>query len=83
MKREIKENKEIGETFHKLFSTNVENVGNLKDLRASINTVISKRECSWCDKPDFKFRDTLSRNEYGISAMCQTCQDEVFGKEGK
>ena len=83
MKREIKENKEIGETFHKLFSTNVENVGSLKDLRLSINKTIKKYECSWCDKPNFKFRDKLSRQEYGISAMCQTCQDEVFGKEGK
>ena len=80
MTRQIKENKELGETFHKLFSQNVENVGSLKDLRSSINTVISKRECSWCDKPNFKFRDALSRKEYGISAMCQTCQDEVFGK---
>ena len=53
------------------------------ELRVGINNVIRKRECSWCDKPNFKFRDTLSRNEYGISAMCQTCQDEVFGKEAE
>lgn len=26
----------------------------------------------------FRFRDTLSAKEYGISALCQTCQDEVF-----
>ena len=88
MTREIRENKEIKKHFHeevgdthlKLSPQNVENGSSLKDLRSSINTVISKRECSWCDKPDFKFRDTLSRKEYGISAMCQTCQDEVFGK---
>jgi len=28
------------------------------------------------------FRDALSRKEYGISGLCQKCQDDVFGKEG-
>ena len=26
------------------------------------------------------FRDPLSVQEYKISGMCQTCQDDVFGK---
>jgi len=26
------------------------------------------------------FRDALSRKEYQISGICQTCQDEIFGK---
>ena len=25
------------------------------------------------------FRDDLSKKEYGISGMCQDCQDSVFG----
>ena len=25
------------------------------------------------------FRDALSHKEYGISGLCQTCQDEIFG----
>ncbi len=25
------------------------------------------------------FRDDLSRKEYGISGLCQKCQDDVFG----
>ena len=25
------------------------------------------------------FRDELSRKEFGISGMCQKCQDETFG----
>ena len=25
------------------------------------------------------FRDDISRKEYSISAMCQSCQDDVFG----
>ena len=27
-----------------------------------------------------EFRDDLSRKEYGISGLCQKCQDDVFGK---
>ena len=26
------------------------------------------------------FRDYLSKKEFGISGMCQSCQDGVFGK---
>lgn len=28
-----------------------------------------------------EFRDALSIKEFGISGMCQKCQDEVFGAE--
>jgi len=28
---------------------------------------------------DSQFKDELSRKEYRISALCQVCQDEVFG----
>jgi hypothetical protein len=27
------------------------------------------------------FRDELSEREYGISGLCQTCQDGIFGVE--
>ena len=27
------------------------------------------------------FRDAISRKEYGISGMCQTCQDRVYGAD--
>ena len=27
------------------------------------------------------FRDELSEREYGISGLCQTCQDGIFGYE--
>lgn len=29
--------------------------------------------------PETDFRDELSVREYGISHMCQKCQDKVFG----
>ena len=34
-----------------------------------------------CGKPVSQedFRDELSRREYAISGLCQTCQDSVFG----
>ena len=37
--------------------------------------------CPTCKKPikENEFRDKLSRKEFGISGMCQVCQDEVFG----
>lgn len=34
--------------------------------------------CPFCKKPIGKFRDELSHREYGISGLCQACQDETF-----
>lgn len=38
--------------------------------------------CATCGEPiDMnEFRDELSRREFGISRMCQECQDSVFGE---
>jgi hypothetical protein len=37
-------------------------------------------KCPFCEKTiDVnEFRDELSKKEFGISGLCQTCQDEVF-----
>jgi hypothetical protein len=35
--------------------------------------------CRTCNKPIGEFRDQLSVQEFGISGMCQSCQDSVFG----
>ena len=51
-------------------------------FRAEINKIKKNRECAFCSYPNFKFRDELSRKEYKISALCQHCQDEMFGKGG-
>jgi hypothetical protein len=32
-----------------------------------------------CGKPIQKFDDQLSEKEYGISGLCEECQNEVFG----
>jgi hypothetical protein len=38
----------------------------------------SRGLCTTCGEPCHSFRDPLSRKEYGISGMCQQCQDSVF-----
>ena len=40
---------------------------------------IQKGNCPTCGKPVGEFTDALSKREYGISGMCQKCQDSVFG----
>jgi len=46
-------------------------------------TVIKEGKCLTCDEAHdlnaTSFRDDISRKEYSISAMCQSCQDDVFG----
>ena len=41
--------------------------------------MIRQNLCAWCKGPALEFRDDLSKQEYRISGMCQTCQDETFG----
>ena len=40
---------------------------------------IKSGACTMCKGEADKFRDDLSRKEYGISGMCQDCQDNIFG----
>ena len=51
-------------------------------LRRAVNEVISSGRCAWCsaskDKVQEGLQDELSREEYQISALCQSCQDSVF-----
>jgi len=46
-------------------------------------TCIKEGICMTCDDAHdiiaTSFRDDISRKEYAISAMCQSCQDDVFG----
>ena len=46
-------------------------------------TCIEEGTCITCDEAKgliaTSFRDDVSRKEYAISAMCQSCQDDVFG----
>jgi len=35
-------------------------------------------QCIKCGEFNLEFRDEISRKEYGISALCQPCQDQIF-----
>ncbi len=37
--------------------------------------------CVDCGKPASEFNDELSRREFSISGLCQSCQDKVFGSD--
>ena len=39
----------------------------------------ANKVCVSCGNEAKSFRDALSEKEYGISRMCQNCQDSVFG----
>ena len=41
----------------------------------------ASQTCVVCGGDANVFTDELSRKEYGISRLCQECQDKVFGKE--
>lgn len=40
-------------------------------------------KCPTCEKiiKEEEFRDDLSKQEYSISGLCQTCQDSVFQED--
>jgi len=43
-------------------------------------TAIESNVCSYCHLPATTFKDALSKKEYTISGLCQTCQDVTFEK---
>ena len=45
----------------------------------SRTTSIKQDTCVTCQEDASTFKDDLSRKEFTISGMCQSCQDSVFG----
>ena len=43
---------------------------------------IAGNGCVKCGESAVDFRDELSRKEFGLSGLCQGCQDGIFGVEG-
>ena len=39
---------------------------------------IENKKCPMCKQPIGEFKNRLSLKEYGISGMCQKCQDKVW-----
>lgn len=50
----------------------------LTKLRRLVRKQINDARCSWCDSPATTFRDKVSAQEFLVSGLCQTCQDETF-----
>ena len=61
------------------------NTQQINHLRKAVNEIISSGRCAWCSSSKVNvqdgFKDDLSRKEYQLSALCQTCQDDVFTEE--
>ena len=53
----------------------------LKSIGFDRHAATTTQTCVWCKNPVDGFRDALSRKEYGISGLCQSCQDKVFSSE--
>ena len=47
----------------------------------SRTVAIAGKGCVCCRGRADTFRDALSQKEFGISGLCQGCQDKVFGGE--
>ena len=47
----------------------------------SLSVCKAGSQCVKCGEFDLSFRDELSRKEFGISALCQSCQDGIFGTD--
>ena len=43
---------------------------------------VAEGKCPFCGKKidvETEFRNEISKKEFGISGLCQDCQDEMFG----
>lgn len=61
-------------------------VNNLDDLSLKMfgrarSLAKAGKGCVFCGGPATDFKDALSKKEYGISGLCQKCQDKAFGEE--
>jgi len=56
-------------------------IQNMLESMFGTGTAIKEHKCALCKEDAGTFRDSLSEKEYGISGMCQSCQDDVFGGE--
>ncbi len=51
----------------------------MKLFGRSRRLAIAGNQCVKCGAHNLEFRDELSRKEHGISGICQSCQDDIFG----
>lgn len=50
-------------------------------MNPKLAAAVKEGYCPFCGKEilEAEFKDELSKKEYGISGMCQHCQDSIFG----
>jgi len=58
----------------------LEEVGKKLFGRSRVDTQVSQT-CVACGGDANNFKDEISKREYNLSKLCQTCQDDVFGGE--
>jgi len=65
-----------------LIKREIKNIYSLKPLRRAINKVQDNKQCTWCTKSaadvQSSLKDKSYEEEYRISALCGSCQDQVF-----
>lgn len=61
-------------------------IKDLNDFKKALFPVEEERKaegkCPFCGKVidvDTEFRNEISKREFGISGLCQSCQDDFFG----
>ena len=50
-------------------------------LQLNRDTALFNNKCSWCEENAGDFRDEVSKIEYRVSGLCQTCQDKTFKED--
>ncbi len=65
-----------------LIKKEIDNIFSLTSLRRAINKVQHNKQCTSCNKSandvQSSLKDKSYEEEYRISALCGSCQDEVF-----
>lgn len=56
-----------------------EMIATLESLFPGTLAAVKANCCPMCKQPIGEFKNELSRKEYTISGICQTCQDDIFG----
>lgn len=51
----------------------------MKTFGRTASDALNTRTCVDCGEDASGFKDAISEKEYHISALCQSCQDGVFG----
>lgn len=57
--------------------TKMLNVASMGLFGKNRTSCIQKNVCVLCGKPAVEFRDAVSKKEFSISGLCQSCQDSV------